>query len=68
MRIAVQSSLLASIGYSIHATLDLEFRSGRLYRYFLVPHAVFEELVAAESKGVYFNLHIRNRFPSQRLA
>jgi hypothetical protein len=66
--IPVQSSLLASIAYSANATLELEFRSGALYRYFTVPHAVFLGLIAAESKGAYFNRNIRNRFPYYRLA
>jgi hypothetical protein len=67
VRIPVQSSLLASIGYSVHASLDLEFRSGALYRYFTIPLTVFKELIAAESKGAYFNRNIRNRFPYKRL-
>jgi len=67
-RTAVVSSLLASMGYSIDATLELEFRSGAIYRYFAVPHVVFEGLIAAESKGAYFNLIAKNRFRYQRLA
>ena len=67
-RTAVVSSLLSSIGYSIEATLELEFRSGAIYRYFAVPQAVFQDLIAAESKGAYFNRHVRNRFRYQRLA
>jgi hypothetical protein len=67
VRIPVQSSLLASIEYSVHATLDLELRSGARYRYFAVPRAVFEGLLAAESKGAYFNLTIKDRFPYKRL-
>lgn len=67
-RTAVVSSLLSSIGYSIEATLELEFRSGATYRYFAVPQAVFQDLIAAESKGAYFNRHVRNRFRYQRLA
>jgi hypothetical protein len=66
--IPVQSSLLASIGYSANATLELQFRSGSLYRYFAVPQAVYVGLIAAESKGAYFNRNIRNRFPYKRLA
>jgi hypothetical protein len=68
VRIPVQSSLLASIGYSVHATLELEFRSGALYRYFTVPRTVVVQLLAAHSKGAYFNHNIRSRFPYQRLA
>jgi hypothetical protein len=54
--------------YTRGATLDLEFRSGAIYRYFAVPPAVFQGLIAAESKGAYFNRHVRNRFRCQRLA
>lgn len=67
-RTVVVSALLASMGYAIDATLELEFRSGAIYRYFAVPHVVFQELIAAESKGAYFNRHVRNRFRYQRLA
>ena len=68
MRIAVVSSLLSSIGYSVDETLELEFRSGSIYRYFAVPPAVFEDLIAAVSKGAYFNRNLRNPFRYQRLA
>ena len=65
---AVESSLLSSVGYSLDATLDLEFRTGAIYRYFAVPQAVFQGLIAADSKGVYFNRKVRDRFRYQRLA
>ena len=68
MRTSVASSLLSSIGYSVDATLELEFRSGATYRYFAVPQAVFEGLIVAESKGAYFNRYVRSRFRYQRLA
>jgi len=68
VRMSVVSSVLASVDYSIDATLVLEFRSGAVYRYFAVPEAVFQALIAAESKGVYFNRKLRNRFAYQRLA
>jgi hypothetical protein len=67
-RILVQSSLLASVAYSLHATLELEFRSGALYRYFAVPPDVADALLGADSKGRYFNRYIKNRFRYQRLA
>ena len=67
MRTPVDSSLLSSIGYSIDATLELEFRSGAIYRYFVVPQTIFEGLIGAESKGAYFNRNVRNRFRYQRL-
>lgn len=68
MRTPVESSVLSSIGYSSHTTLELEFRSGAIYRYFAVPPAVFEALIAADSKGGYFNRNIKSRFRYQRIA
>jgi lysyl-tRNA synthetase class 2 len=65
---AVQSSVLASLRYSIEATLELEFRTGAIYRYVAVPDTVVHGLLAADSKGAYFNRHIRNHFRSQRVA
>ena len=67
VRATVHSSLLMSVDYASDQTLVLTFRSGATYRYLAVPPAVVEELIAAESKGSYFNLKIRNRFAYQRL-
>lgn len=61
----VESSVLSSIGYS-SGTLELKFCSGGTYRYFAVPETVVEAFLAAESKGAYFNRHVRDRFPCQR--
>jgi len=61
---AVQSATLAAIGYdSSRGILQLEFRSRAVYRYFGVPGPVYDALWAAPSKGRYFNLAIRGRFP-----
>jgi hypothetical protein len=67
-RIPVVSSLLASAGSSPHAVLEVELRSGAIYRYFTVPRSVFDELMAAPSKGIYFNDRVKTRFPCQRVA
>lgn len=67
-RTMVVSSLLSSLRYSSEAILELEFRSGATYRYFAVPPALVEGLIAAESKGAYFNRHIRKHFRYQRVA
>jgi hypothetical protein len=45
----------------------LEFRDGAIYRYFDVPAAVYNDLLAADSKGSYFNKQIRGRFRHIRL-
>jgi hypothetical protein len=66
-RTPVSSSSIASIGYSPLAVLEVEFRSGAVYRYFAVPRAAYEALVASESKGSYFNRNIRSRFSFQQI-
>jgi ATP-dependent DNA helicase RecG len=51
-RIPVESSSLASVGYDREiSTLEVEFRNGGCYQYFPVPQRVFEQLMAAPSKG-----------------
>jgi hypothetical protein len=66
-RIPVDSSLIRSVTYGADATLTVRFHSGAVYRYFTVPHRILEALLAAPSKGAYFNRHIREEFPSQRV-
>ena len=64
----VTSTLLARVSYDAsQLVLDLEFCDGALYRYLQVPPTVHDELLAADSKGTYFNRHIRNCFTCQRL-
>jgi len=63
----LDSSLLAAVTYSDHATLDLVFRTGAVYRYFAVPARVVEGLRTAPSPGAYFHRHIRTHFRAQRL-
>lgn len=42
--------------------LDITFVSGRTYRYFAVPPALYARFRAASSKGAFFNARIRDRF------
>ena len=59
----VESSTLASVGYDDSSELlQLELRSRALYRYFAVPAAVHEALLAATSKGRHFNQAIRGQY------
>ena len=61
---SVESATLAAIGYDdAREILQLEFRSHAVYSYFGVPGSVYKELVAAPSKGRYFNGAIRGHFP-----
>lgn len=66
--IPVVSTTLATVGYDATGqVLWLEFRSHAVYCYFGVPAAVHRALLAADSKGTYFNRHIQRRFPYQRV-
>jgi KTSC domain len=65
--IPVDSSLIRSVTYGTDATLTVRFHSGTVYRYFTVPRTVLDQFLTATSKGVYFNRHIRERFPCQRV-
>lgn len=65
--ILVDSSLIRSVTYETDATLPVRFRDGTEYRYFTVPRTVLDQFLMATSKGAYFNRHLRERFPAQRL-
>jgi hypothetical protein len=69
IRAAVESSTLASVCYAIEqSVLELEFHDGSVYSYLDVPMRCFHQLMAADSKGAYFNRHIRNCFQCQRVS
>jgi hypothetical protein len=65
-RVPVVSSALRSVGYR-DGTLEIEFVSGNVYRYFDVPERVHDELVRADSEGEFFNAHVRDRFPYEQV-
>jgi hypothetical protein len=65
----VGSDVLRSVGYDLASSvLEIEFESHRLYHYFDVPLSVYSMLMAAESKGAYFNEHIRDMYTYQEQA
>ena len=67
-RQSVESSNLASIGYDIeNEILEVEFKHGGVYQYFDVPVNVYEELMNADSHGVYFSANIRNDYEFQKM-
>lgn len=68
IRIPVESSVLRAVGYEPrHRRLRAEFCSGAVYAYEGVPHTIFADLVAAPSKGSFFNRRIRNDYNHKRL-
>jgi KTSC domain len=72
-RKAVESSQITSIGYDAKTkTLEVEFAAGgSVYRYALVPAAMYKSLMEAKSIGGYFSMMIKgsvDRFPATKVS
>jgi hypothetical protein len=65
-RVPVSSSALRSVGYA-DGTLEVEFVTGTVYRYFDVPDWLHAQLMTASSHGQFFNAQIRDQFRYERL-
>jgi len=60
----ISSSDLASIGYEENSQiLEIEFNNGAVYQYSGVSRSIYENLIAAASKGHYFNSNIKGCYP-----
>lgn len=59
----VESDVIHAVGYDEEIrVLEIIFNNGRIYQYRDVPREVFEGLMAAESKGNYFQENVRDEF------
>jgi hypothetical protein len=68
-RVPVESSVIGEVGYSESSrTLEILFRSGAIYLYYFVPQDVHDALMAADSKGTYFNKQIKGVYEHHRIA
>ena len=68
VRVAVQSSVIATIAYDgVRRALDIEFRSGAVWRYFDVLPEIHRAFLDADSKGRFYNANIRHRFKSHKI-
>ena len=57
------SSVIRTYFYDpVDRHLDLEFVSGRRYRYHEVPVEIFDAMRRAFSKGEFFNSHVRDHY------
>lgn len=67
-RVPVVSTSIRSVGYDEGAdALEIEFRSGGVYRYLDVPRNAFEDLLRADSHGRYFHEHVRGEYDYRRI-
>ena len=61
----VKSHSIAAVGYSNRLQiLEVEFKSGGIYRYVGVPASVYRRMLASDSKGRFYQLFIRGRYKS----
>lgn len=63
-----RSSALARAEYDDEKNeLTIHFKIGAVYRFFLVPPHVVEELSTADSPGRIFTSEIRGRYPHEEV-
>ena len=65
----VVSTTLSAVAYDgSRQSLWVQFRDGACYQYAPVPPVAFAALLAADSKGSFFNRFIRGKFLFVRLS
>ena len=66
-RARVASRVVHSVGYDAESSiLEIEFHTGDIYRFLMIPIALYEAFMGADSKGTYFREHIRDKYPFER--
>lgn len=64
----VKSSNLKSVGHDPEQSiLEVEFKSGAVYQYEEVPEDVYQDMLAAESVGKYFNTQVKGSYSEKRV-
>ncbi len=67
-RIAVTSRDLAVVGYDREKSmLEVAFRGGGVYEYENVPQDIYDALMKADSHGIYFNDHIKEKYVTRKI-
>jgi hypothetical protein len=60
----LNSTSVRSVGYDeFSQDLEVEFSSGKIYRYHDVPYGMYASLMRASSKGRFLNWRIKSVFP-----
>lgn len=66
--VPVTSSAIHSLSHNrCLPILTVRFSRGQVYDYYDVPHRVYEEFLAAQSKGQYLNENIRRYYGYRRI-
>jgi hypothetical protein len=66
--VKIDSSMIYAVGYDEQAEiLEVVFKRTGVYRYRNVPKEVYQELMAADSKGSYMRDTIIDVYPAEHL-
>jgi hypothetical protein len=65
----VDSDAMTSVGYDATSrTLEIQFKNGGAIRqYYDVPAEVFDDMMAADSQGDFFNTEINGKYSEKRI-
>jgi len=62
------SAVIKSYSYdAVSETLEIIYHSGKVYHYLEVPEKVFKEMRSTMVKGIWFNRHIKGKYPFEEV-
>ena len=62
------SAVIAAYAYDATTeTLMIRYHSGKVYNYLNVPGKVFLEMRSTMVKGIWFNRHIKGKYPFEEV-
>ncbi|MDB5005156.1 MAG: hypothetical protein JWQ34_3381 [Mucilaginibacter sp.] len=62
------SAIIAAYDYDVATeTLTIRYHSGKVYHYRQVPEKVFKEMRSTMVKGIWFNRHIKGKYPFEEV-
>ncbi|MFI5158797.1 MAG: KTSC domain-containing protein [Sphingobacteriales bacterium] len=63
------SAVIAAYEYNAaNETLRVRYHSGKVYNYLGVPEKVYKEMRATMVKGIFFNRHIKGKYPFEEVS
>ncbi|MDN5289604.1 MAG: Uncharacterized protein JWR38_5883 [Mucilaginibacter sp.] len=62
------SAVIAAYEYEVSSeTLTIRYHSGKVYNYLKVPEKVFRKMRSTMVKGIWFNRHIKGKYPFEEV-
>jgi hypothetical protein len=62
------SAVIAEYQYdAAKETLTIRYHSGKVYNYLTVPEKVFKVMRSTMVKGIWFNRHIKGKYPFEEV-